>query len=134
MSMILRQGAHFLLPILLLVSIFLRLRGHNVPGGGFVGGLVAAAAFALFAIAWGVPAAQAALRVSTRQLILVGLVVALGSGLLGMFLGMPFLAGVWWDQPIPVVGKLGTPFVFDVGVYLAVIGVTLTILFALMED
>ena len=134
MSVIVRQGTYYLLPILLLFSLFLLLRGHNAPGGGFVGGLVAASAFALHAIAWDVPATQKVLRVSTGRLIATGLLVATASGLLGMILGMPFLSGLWWAQAIPVVGKLGTPFLFDAGVYLLVCGVALTILFALMEQ
>lgn len=133
MSVVLRQGANVLLPILLLFSIFLLLRGHNLPGGGFIGGLVAATAFALFATANGVAAARQLLPVAPRQLMVAGLAVAFVSGLLAFTLGLPYLSGLWWDQPIPVMGKLGTPFVFDVGVYLVVIGVTLTILFSLME-
>jgi multicomponent Na+:H+ antiporter subunit B len=133
MSVVLRQGASLLLPILLVFSLFLLMRGHNLPGGGFVGGLVAATAFALFATANGVPAARQLLPVAPRQLMVAGLAVACVSGLLAFTLGLPYLSGLWWDQPIPVMGKLGTPFVFDVGVYLVVIGVTLTILFSLME-
>lgn len=133
MSVIVRQGANVLLPILLVFSLFLLMRGHNLPGGGFVGGLVAATAFALFATANGVLAARQLLPVTPRQLMVAGLAVAFVSGLLAFTLGLPYLAGLWWDQSIPVMGKLGTPFVFDVGVYLVVIGVTLTILFSLME-
>lgn len=133
MSIILRQGASLLLPILLLFSVFLLLRGHNLPGGGFSGGLVAATAFALYALSWGIDAAEKLLRIPTRWLIISGLLVAAGSGLLALLLGLPLMSGLWWDQPLPVVGKLGTPFVFDVGVYLAVVGVTLTIFFNLME-
>jgi multicomponent Na+:H+ antiporter subunit B len=133
MSVILRQGVRYLLPILLLFSIFLLLRGHNAPGGGFVGGLVAAAAFALYAIAHGISATQRLLRVPTHALIVAGVTVAALSGLLGLLLGLPFLAGLWWEQTLPVVGKIGTPFTFDVGVYLLVIGSTLTIFFSLME-
>lgn len=134
MSVIVRQGTYYLLPVLLLFSLFLLLRGHNAPGGGFVGGLVAASAFALHAVAWGVPVSQKVLRISTGRLIATGLLVAMLSGLLGVILGTPFLSGMWWAQAIPVMGKLGTPFVFDVGVYLLVCGVALTILFALMEQ
>jgi multicomponent Na+:H+ antiporter subunit B len=133
MSVILRQGAHYLLPLLLMFSLFLLLRGHNAPGGGFVGGLVAATALALYATAWGVPAARSILRMPTRWLIVAGLALALASGPAGLVSGLPFLTGLWWDQAIPVVEKLGTPFTFDVGVYLVVTGVTLTIFFALME-
>ena len=63
-SPIFRTAARLLMPLLLLFSVFLLLRGHNEPGGGFVGGLVAAAAFALYAIAFGTRRARQALVVS----------------------------------------------------------------------
>lgn len=131
-SVILSTSTRYLLPLLLLLSLFLLLRGHNEPGGGFVGGLVAAAAIALYALAVSVEEAQRLLRLDLRTLMGVGLVCAIGSGLLGMVTGGPLLTGLWYSQPVPVVGKLGTPLLFDVGVYLVVLGVTLKILFTLM--
>ena len=65
-SLLLRTAARFLVTLLLLFSIFLLLRGHNEPGGGFVGGLVAAGAFALYGLASNVVEARRALRVDTR--------------------------------------------------------------------
>jgi multicomponent Na+:H+ antiporter subunit B len=131
---ILESAARGLLPLLLLVSLFVLLRGHNEPGGGFVGGLVAAAAVALVALASGVDAARRVLRVSPLALVGAGLSLALGAGLAGLVAGRPFLAGLWLELPLPVVGKLGTPVVFDVGVYLVVVGITLTILLPLLEE
>lgn len=132
-SLILSTATRYILPLLLLFSLFLLLRGHNEPGGGFVGGLVAAAAFALYAIAYGVHAARRVLGIDPRTLIGVGLLVALGSGALGLVLGMPFMTGLWSEYTVPMLGKVGTPLLFDIGVYLVVIGVTLTIIFALAE-
>ncbi len=131
-SIILSTSTRYLMPLLLLFSFFLLLRGHNEPGGGFVGGLVAASAIALYALATSVEQAQRLLRLDLRTLMGAGLLCAVGAGLLGPLIGEPLLTGLWYDQPIPVVGKLGTPLLFDVGVYLVVIGVTLKILFALM--
>lgn len=131
-SVILVTATRYLLPLLLLFSLFLLLRGHNEPGGGFVGGLVAAAALALYALATSVTEVQRVLRLELRTLIGIGLSTALVAGLLGSLAGMPFLTGVWSSQPVPVIGKLGTPLLFDVGVYLVVIGVTLKILLTLM--
>jgi multicomponent Na+:H+ antiporter subunit B len=133
-SIVLRTATRYLLPLLLLFSVFALLRGHNEPGGGFVGGLVAATAFALYAIAYGVADARTLLQVSPRRLIGIGLLVAAVSGLIGMVTGDPFMTARWDTREIPVVGKLGTPLLFDVGVYLVVIGVTLTIIFALAES
>ncbi len=132
-SVVLRTATRYLLPLLLLFSIFTLLRGHNEPGGGFVGGLVAATAFALYAIAYGVEAARLLLRVSSRRLIGVGLMIAAVSGVVGWFYGRPFMTARWDTREIGVIGKLGTPLMFDIGVYLVVIGVVLTIIFALIE-
>jgi multicomponent Na+:H+ antiporter subunit B len=133
-SLILSTATRYLLPLLLLFSIFLLLRGHNDPGGGFAGGLVAAAAFALYAIANGVAAARRVLSVTPGTLIGGGLLVAVSSGLLPVLLGQPFMTGLWDKRPIPVIGKLGTPLLFDLGVYLVVIGITLLIIFSLAEE
>ena len=134
-SIILRTATKFLLPLLLLFSIFLLLRGHNEPGGGFIGGLVAAAAFILYALAYDVPSTLAALRFSPRTIIGIGLLTALASGVVPLLLGRPFLTAVWMDiLPGAGVFDLGTPLIFDLGVYIAVLGVVLTIVLALAED
>ncbi len=131
---ILSATARFLLPILFMFSLFLLVRGHNLPGGGFVGGLVAAAAFVLYAVAHDVEEALRMLRVNTITLLGVGLLLALGSATLSLFQGSPFMTGLWMDRHVPVLGKLGTPVVFDIGVYLVVLGATLTVLFNLVEE
>jgi multicomponent Na+:H+ antiporter subunit B len=133
-SLILSTATRYLLPLLLLFSVFLLIRGHNEPGGGFVGGLVAAAAFALYAIADGVATTRRTLRLNPTRLIGLGLLIAVGSGLVSIIIGQPFMTGLWSDYPVPALGKVGTPFLFDVGVYLTVIGVVLLIIFSLMED
>lgn len=133
-SLLLEVASRAMLPLILVFSVFLLVRGHNEPGGGFVGGLVAASAFALVAVASGVDAARRLLVVDPRGLLAVGLAVALGSAVAPVFLGRPFFTGLWPAFTLPVVGKLGSPLVFDVGVYLVVIGVVLTVLWALMED
>ena len=135
-SLILSTATRFLLPLLLLFSIFVLLRGHNEPGGGFVGGLIAAAAFALHAIATDARRARRTLRVDPQTSIAVGLATALGSGILALFYDLPFMTGLWvtlhnpWLEEL----KVGTPLLFDAGVYLVVFGVTLTIILALAEE
>jgi multicomponent Na+:H+ antiporter subunit B len=118
------------MPLLLLFSVFLLLRGHNQPGGGFVGGLVAAAAFALYAIAFGVQHARQALLVRPLTLLGTGLLIALASGLPAVLRGQPFLTASWMSGPV----VLGTPALFDVGVFLVVGGVVLMMLFTLAEE
>lgn len=132
-SLILSTATRYMLPLLLLFSIFLLLRGHNEPGGGFVGGLVAAAAFALYAIAFDVATARRTLGIDSRTLIGLGLLIALSSGVVGLLAGQPFMTGLWSEHAVPLLGKIGTPLFFDIGVYLVVIGVTLTIIFGLAE-
>jgi len=133
-SLILSTATRYLLPLLLLFSFFLLLRGHNEPGGGFVGGLVAAAAFALYAIAVDVQRTRQMLKVQPRTLVGAGVLTAAVSGVIPLLAGKPFLSALWIKQPFPVFGKVGTPLLFDIGVYLLVLGVTLMIIFALAED
>lgn len=133
-SLFLNVAVRYLMPLLLIFSVFLLLRGHNEVGGGFVGGLVAAAAFMLYAIAHSPAEAHALLPVSPRTLFTLGLLMAFLSGLLPMLSDQPFQTGLWLPEPLPIVGKVGTPFLFDTGVYLLVIGVILHILLTLAED
>ena len=133
-SLILSTAITYLLPLLLLLSVYLLIHGHNLPGGGFVGGLVAAAAFALYMIAHGVEKARRLLYLNPITLIASGLFVALVSGFVSIFFDRPFLTGQWSELKIPVLGKVGTPLLFDTGVYMVVIGVTLMIIFSLAED
>ena len=133
-SSILQTAVRLLMPLLLLFAVFLLLRGHNQPGGGFVGGLVVAASFVLYSIAFGVEAARRALVVRPSTLLGVGLLVALVSGLPAVVAGHAFMTALWTTVAVgSMVIAVGTPLVFDVGVFLAVIGVVLTIVFTLAE-
>ena len=133
-SIILSSAVRILLPLLLLFSLFLLLRGHNEPGGGFVGGLVAASGFALYALAHGASTARLKMYIEPHTLVGAGLLTALGSGCVSLFAGRPFLTGLWSGQPVPVIVKAGTPLLFDAGVYLVVMGMALLIVFTLMEE
>jgi multicomponent Na+:H+ antiporter subunit B len=134
-SFILRTASRLLVGLLLMFSIFLLLRGHNQPGGGFIGGLVAAAAFVLYGLASNEISVRQAIHFDTRSYIAGGLLLAGASALFPTFLGLPFLTGVWGT--IYLFGaavELGTPVFFDIGVYIAVIGVALTIVLAMAEE
>jgi multicomponent Na+:H+ antiporter subunit B len=126
-SLILRTATRVLMPLLLLFALFMLLRGHNEPGGGFVAGLVVAAAFALQAFACGVAEARRGLLVDPERLLACGLLTALLTGLAPLVVGRPFLASLWW-------GSLGSPLFFDLGVFLVVVGVVLTMTFTLAEE
>ena len=133
-STILQTATRVLMPLLLLFAVFLLLRGHNQPGGGFVGGLVVASSFVLYSIAFGVDAGRRALLVRPATLLGVGPLVALMSGLPAVITGQPFMTALWTEVPLGGTAvALGTPLVFDVGVCLAVIGVVLTIVFTLAD-
>ncbi|PSJ45151.1 Na(+)/H(+) antiporter subunit B [Zobellella endophytica] len=135
-SLILQTATRFLVPLLLLFSVFLLLRGHNEPGGGFIAGLVASSAFALHLFAFDASSAKKLMGVETQLLMGAGLLLALASGAVGMVLhGQPFLSSQWWTLSVPGIGelKLSTPLFFDIGVYLVVIGVVSTIMLSLAK-
>jgi multicomponent Na+:H+ antiporter subunit B len=134
-SMILRVTVRFFLPLLLLFSLYLFLRGHNDPGGGFAAGLVAATAFGLYSLAYGASAAQQILRVDPVVLIGAGLMIVVISGLPGIQDGGAFLSATWAKLPLSGISRLeiGTPLIFDAGVFLVVTGVTLASILSFEE-
>lgn len=133
-SIILRTASNYLLPLLLLFSVFILLRGHYLPGGGFIGGLIASIAFVLHAFANGLKHAERLLPVHPGYLMPAGLSISLLSGIAPMLLAdQPFMTGLWFPDPIPVIGMIGTALFFDIGVYVVVVGVCLTIIFTISE-
>lgn len=136
MSLILTTATRALSPLILVFSVFIMLRGHHLPGGGFIGGMIAGGAFALLLISEGVDAARRAINVPPHLLVATGLFIAMASGIIGLVLSGGFLTGIWWDLTVPLLGELhiGTPLFFDIGVYLLVAGMTVMILFTLSEE
>lgn len=134
-SLILVTATRFLLPLQLLFSIFLLLRGHDEPGGGFIAGLVAAGAIALYLFAFDVQKTHELLRFTPHDLFGWGLLIGALSGVPALLMGKPYLTALWWEVQFPFFGevKLSTPLVFDIGVYLAVIGAVLAVVIALAE-
>lgn len=134
-TVILRTIVPLLTALMVLFSIFVLLRGHNQPGGGFIGGLIAASALSLYGMACGVDQARRAIVV--HPIALAGFGAFLGglSGLLSWPAGMPYLTGLWWSLPLSSVTTidLSTPFFFDLGVWLVVVGAITSIAFALEE-
>ncbi|NTS42978.1 Na+/H+ antiporter subunit B [Flavisolibacter sp. BT320] len=129
-----RTAATFLLPLLLLFSIFILLRGHYLPGGGFVGGIIASIAFVLHAFAFGLRNTRKLLRVQPMRLMPAGLALAVFSAILPVFKGLPIMTGLWLSDPLPVIGLVGSALLFDLGVYIVVLGVALTIIFTISES
>lgn len=133
-SVILLSGARLFFVGMLLFSVFILLRGHNEPGGGFIGGLAAASAFVIYTFAHGVEAGRRALLFHPVAVTGIGLLCAIFSGL-APFLGLPgeaFLTHQWVTAPLGI--KLGTTILFDLGVYLVVVGAVISIVFRLYED
>ncbi|MDI9640899.1 MnhB domain-containing protein [Kamptonema cortianum] len=128
-SIILTSTVRFITPFLLVIAVFLLLRGHNEPGGGFAGGLVAAAALALQMFAFGEATMRSMIRIDARIMAGIGLVLTLASGLPGLLSGDGFLKAIWLTIPTPFgSAKIGTPLAFDIGVFFVVLGVTVSFL------
>ncbi|ALQ54357.1 Putative monovalent cation/H+ antiporter subunit A [Pseudoalteromonas issachenkonii] len=122
-----------LLPLALLVSAYIFLRGHNLPGGGFIAGLVTSIAFILQYMAHGTAWINERFDVNYRKIIASGIAIAMFTGVGSWFFDKPFLT-TWFDYfDILFVGKteLASAIVFDLGVYLTVVGATLMILASL---
>ena len=119
-----------LLPLALLVSAFIFLRGHNQPGGGFIAGLITAVALILLYMARGVAWAQERLDFPFQPVAVIGVAIATLTGLGSWLFGHPFLTSAFGYFSLPLIGtfELATALLFDLGVYLAVVGATLMIL------
>ena len=128
--MILTSVSQTLLPLALLVSAFIFLRGHNQPGGGFIAGLVTAVALILIYMARGVEWTQSRLDFPYQPVAIGGVAVATLTGLGSWVFDRPFLTSAFGHFHLPLVGdfELATAMLFDLGVYLAVVGATLMIL------
>jgi multisubunit Na+/H+ antiporter MnhB subunit len=131
-SVILKTATRLMVGLMLVFSVYLLLRGHHEPGGGFAAAIVAGTAFALFSITEGPNRVRRAIRLQPKTLSMVGLGLAMVSGVPALLFQRPFLSGVWfrlgpgWD--------LGTPLVFDTGVFLAVLGAILALVLSLEEN
>lgn len=136
-SLILNAATRLLVALMLLFSVYMLLRGHNEPGGGFIGGLIAAIGFALYAMAHGTAATRRALRFDPAAISVVGLGIALLAGLSAALAGDALFTGQWWFAGA-IDGEKGLPIstvlLFDIGVYLVVVGAALTIALALEDE
>ncbi len=124
--LLLETVARTLLPLAAMVAVYLLLRGHNLPGGGFVAGLVLASALILMRIAGGAPVAGRVLA-SCALAIAGGVLLSGVTGVGSVFLGYPFLTSAFAHPVLPIVGEvpLATAALFDLGVFLSVVGATM---------
>ncbi|MFD2998986.1 MnhB domain-containing protein [Pontibacter toksunensis] len=178
-TIILSTAIRLLTPVFLIFSVYILFRGHNHPGGGFIGGLIGSIAFVFHVLAHGANATAKVffsltlyhyprqegksrtryflqimnanlrgrrkgdkelhwnyifVRVSPVYLIGVGLLMAVSSGMIGLVSGYSFMKGLWMDMQLPVIGSLGTPLLFDAGVYLLVMGMVLKMIFTMSKE
>lgn len=185
-TIIFATAIRILTPLFLLFSVYILFRGHNHPGGGFIGGLIGAITFVFHVLAHGsqrtakqyfslgiysyerMPGKNRGqylmhllntnlfkrdrkrrknvegnesevwryylIRLRPSFVMATGLVLAVGSGMVGLFRGDPFMTGYWLDAKIPLIGSLGTPLLFDFGVYQLVLGMVLKIIFTMSKD
>lgn len=134
-TLIFRTIAPLIVAIMLVFSVYISLRGHNEPGGGFIGGLIGASAIAILGMSNGAGTTRRALRVDPMAIAGFGLFIAGFSGLLSLFTGSPFMTSIWLYLELgQTTVPLSTPMVFDIGVYLVVFGTISAIALGLEED
>lgn len=134
-SLIFRTIAPLLTAVMLVFSVFVLLRGHNEPGGGFIGGLIAASALAIYGMAVGADAARAALKAHPLAYAGFGVALAALAGVLSILFDLPFLTGLWTTLAFDDVEvAISTPMVFDIGVYFVVFGTISAVALALEDD
>jgi len=116
--------------IIMIFSLYLFFAGHNAPGGGFIGGLMTSSAIVLLLIAYDVKTVKKILPVNYIMMTAVGLFIAVMTGVGSFIFSVPFLTHTFGHFHLPVLGdtELATAVLFDLGVYLVVIGVTMTII------
>lgn len=128
-TLIFRTVAPLISAVMALFSLIILLRGHNDPGGGFIGGLIAASAAAVYGMALSVGAVRRLLRFNPIGYAGAGVLIATTSGLLSAAFGDSFLTALWLPEHV-----FGTPGLFDVGVYLVVFGTTTAAALALEDS
>ncbi len=133
-TLIARTIAPVLTALMLLFSVFVLLRGHNEPGGGFIGGLIAASALAILGIVRGADAVRRAIVLDPLSISGAGLLMACVAGLISILFAVPFMTGLWiYPEIAGIQVPLSTVMLFDIGVYLVVVGAITAIALALEE-
>lgn len=134
-NIVLEKISRLFLRVMAVFAVLLLLRGHNKPGGGFIAGIIIATGFILYGIVFGSASIEKVLYFNTRKWMGVGLLLVFVAVLMPVFWGLPPLTGMWYIKDLPLVGEfhLGSPLLFDTGIFLAVTGVILSIVITIME-
>ncbi|MBJ6360594.1 Na(+)/H(+) antiporter subunit B [Paenibacillus sp. GCM10012307] len=135
-DVILQTSTKILVFIILTFSIYVMFAGHNNPGGGFIGGLITASALILLYIAFDVKTVHEIIPIDFKLIGAAGVLISLLTGIGSLALGYPFLSQAFAYRDLPLFGKteLATAVIFDLGVYMAVVGTTMTIILSIGED
>lgn len=135
-NIILKTTTTIIVFVILAFSVNMLFSGHNAPGGGFIGGLMGAGGFLLLYVSYGLKPVHRILPINFTYMIAAGLLIAVLTGAGSFLLGVPFLSHTFAYFYFPLLGKteLATAMLFDLGVYLTVIGVTMTIILSIAED
>jgi multicomponent Na+:H+ antiporter subunit B len=134
-SVILQIASRLVSGLMIFFALIALLRGHNFPGGGFIGGLLAGLSVVYKGFAYTNTYAKQNLRIHPIELVGFGLLSVLISFIPGLLKKEPIMKGIWYNMNFPVLGevKIGTPLLFDIGIFLAVAGVVVLFLFSLTE-
>jgi multicomponent Na+:H+ antiporter subunit B len=135
-DVILQTATKVLVFIILTFSIYVLFAGHHYPGGGFVGGLATASAFVLLFIAFDAQTVREIIPIDYKLLGALGVMMAVLTGTASMLFDLPFLTQGSMDMHLPLLGEteVASALIFDIGVYFAVIGTTMTIITSISED
>jgi len=135
-DIILQACTKIVLFIILLFSVQMFFAGHYHPGGGFIAGLMTSAALVLLMLAYDMKTIKKILPIDYKILTAIGLLFAVGTATSSLFINVPFLTHVFGHVDLPIVGdtSLHTATLFDLGVYLVVVGITMTIIQTIGED
>lgn len=135
-NLILKTTTSLIAFILLGFAVYLLFAGHDSPGGGFVGGLMTSAAIILLYMAYGLKMVEKIIPIDFKILVPIGLLLALLTGLGSLLFNVPFLTHTFFSIPFPFIGslELATAMFFDLGVYITVLGATITIIVTLAQD
>ena len=134
-SAILQIAQRYVRALLLIFAVIALLRGHNHPGGGFIAGLLAGLSMVMKSFAYDIEMVSREMKLKPAGFMAAGLLLILLSTFPSLVNGASFMKGYWLQLPLPLIGeiKLGTPLLFDTGVFFGVIGVTRMFFFSIKK-
>lgn len=135
-DLILQTTTKLLVFVIFTFSVYVLFTGHHNPGGGFIGGLITSSAIVLLYMAFDAQTVREIIPMDFKLIGVVGVLLAVGTATSSMFFGDAFLTGAHIEADLPIIGEIeiGSALIFDIGVYLTVIGTTLTIITSISRD